>query len=365
MVKRFFLFVLFGFLLLSSCDKESTEDEVEIDDPVSSDMYFPGNNSETWEEVSTSKLNWCEDELSSLNTYLEEKNTKAFIALVNGRIAIEWYFGSFEQDSAWYWASAGKTITALLVGLAQQDGSLSIEDKTSNYLGNGWTSLSLEKEELITIKDQLTMTTGLDDRVLPSPDCTDKSCLQYASDAGTRWAYHNAPYTLLGNVLEAATGVSRQSYTTQKLGAIGLRGIWIKLDFNEVFFSNARSMARFGLLILNRGIWNDNRVINEGYFNKMTNSSQDLNPSYGYLWWLNGKKKHMLPQTQVAFQTDLIPSAPDDLIAALGKNDQKIYVVPSKKIVVIRIGDSAEQPRFALSSFDNELWEKMEDLECH
>ena len=50
------------------------------------------------------------------------------------------------------------------------------------------------------------------------------------------------------------------------------------------------------------------------------------------------------------------------MYAALGKNDQKIYIVPSKKLVVIRMGDSAEGENFALSSFDNDLWLKISAL---
>jgi len=47
------------------------------------------------------------------------------------------------------------------------------------------------------------------------------------------------------------------------------------------------------------------------------------------------------------------------MYAALGKNDQKIYIVPSKKLVVVRMGEAADEANFALSTFDNELWEKI------
>ena len=50
------------------------------------------------------------------------------------------------------------------------------------------------------------------------------------------------------------------------------------------------------------------------------------------------------------------------MFAALGKNDQKIYVVPSKKLVIIRMGDVADGENFALSDFDNTLWEKINAL---
>ena len=83
---------------------------------------------------------------------------------------------------------------------------------------------------------------------------------------------------------------------------------------------------------------------------------------YGYLWWLNGKSSYHLPQTQIEFNGTLIPNAPADMYAALGKNDQKIYIVPSKKLVIIRMGDAGDGENFALSNFDNDLWEKLNAL---
>jgi CubicO group peptidase (beta-lactamase class C family) len=63
------------------------------------------------------------------------------------------------------------------------------------------------------------------------------------------------------------------------------------VGFNNIYFSTARSMARFGLLNLNKGIWDTVPILNDtNYFTEMTTTSQDMNRSYGYLWWLNGKK---------------------------------------------------------------------------
>ena len=58
----------------------------------------------------------------------------------------------------------------------------------------------------------------------------------------------------------------------------------------------------------------------------------------------------------------LIPNAPEDLFAALGANDQKIYVVPSKSLVVIRTGETAGTQQLGLSSFDNQMWAKLNEV---
>lgn len=143
-----------------------------------------------------------------------------------------------------------------------------------------------------------------------------------------------------------------------------MNGVWLRNGlYNNVYYSNARSMARFGLLMLNKGKWDQTPILTDtAYFNTQVNTSQPYNLSYGYLTWLNGKTSHMLPTLQVVFPGSFAPNAPADMYAALGKNDQKIYVVPSQKIVVIRMGESAGNIQLAVSSFDNELWGKLKPI---
>ena len=180
--------------------------------------YPPISQTAFWDTLSPQSQGWCNDSINSLYQYLAKENSKAFILLVDGKIVLEKYFGTFTKDSSWYWASAGKTLTAFLVGKAREEGKLSLNDKSSDYLGSGWSSLTQAQEDAITIRHQLTMTTGLDDGVSDN-HCTLKSCLIYKADPGTRWAYHNAPYTLLDKVIETATG------STMKFSAPD-RGCW-------------------------------------------------------------------------------------------------------------------------------------------
>lgn len=326
--------------------------------------YFPPVSGGTWDTVSLAELGWCRDKVDTLLQYLGNKNTKAFIVLVDGKIAVEKYFGAFTADSIWYWASAGKTITSMATGIAQQEGYLSISDTTSDYLGNGWTVCTPTQEKKITVRHQLTMTSGLDDGV-PDHYCTIDTCLQYKADAGTRWAYHNGPYTLLDSVMEAATGMSLNAWVYNKISrTVGMTGLFLQQGFNNVYFSNARSMARFGLLVLNKGSWNGTPVISDtSYFRDMVNTSQSLNQSYGYLWWLNGKATYMIPQTQIVFTGPLNPSAPSDMFAGLGKNGQLLNVVPSKKLVMVRMGEvpSAGEVPFTLN---DTVWQYLNRVVC-
>ncbi len=334
----------------------------------SQNYYFPPVVGSQWDTVSPVSLNWCTSRLDTVYKYLDYKDSKAFIILKGGKIAVEKYFDAFTQDSAWYWASAGKTLTAFLVGMAQQDGKLSISDTTSKFLGKGWTSCTPQQEDKITLWHHLTMTTGLDDVIAPTPqvpdpdNCMEPACLQYKADAGTRWAYHNAPYRILHEILDSATGYTINQYTVLKLrNTTGIQGLW----YDGVFYSRPREMARFGSLMMNKGKW-DNTVVlpDTNYLNAATNTSQSINPSYGYLWWLNGKSTYKVPGLQLVFNGPLVPNAPADMIAGLGKNDQKLYVIPSMDMVIIRMGNDSGQPVAAVSAFDNELWGLLKDVFC-
>ncbi len=335
-----------------------SNDDTSTPSPTEEAMYFPPITGTTWETKTPESLGWNTANIAALNTYLNDKHTKGFIVLHNGKIVMEQYFNGHSSTSLWYWASAGKTLTSTVTGIAEQEGFLNVNNKVSDYLGTGWTSAALAKENLITCKHLLSMNSGLDDSL---GDDVSPANLQYVADAGTRWAYHNV-YVKLQDVVAEATNQTWNSYFNTKLrDKIGMstNGGWIPNGDLSVYWSNTRSMARFGLLTLANGNWNGTQIINSNYLNNATNTSQTINQAYGYLWWLNGKSSYHLPQTQLQFNGSIIPSAPSDMYCALGKNDQKIYVVPSKKLVIIRMGEVADDVNFALSDFDEVLWQKI------
>ena len=343
--------LLFLFLLIALNSKSQT-------------LYFPPVTGNTWDTISPATLGWCQPRIDTLYNFLESRNSKAFIVLKDGKIVLEKYFGTFTQDSLWYWASAGKTITAVAVGIAQQEGLLNINNLSSQYLGAGFSSAPLEKENLITVRNQLSMTTGFDDGVADN-DCTLDTCLVYLADANTRWAYHNAPYTKLDGVVANATGLTFNQYVNQKISIpIGMGGTFMQFGYNNVYISKTRALARFGLLMLNRGSWNATPILSDTtYFSQMTNTSQQLNKSYGYLWWLNGKESYMLPGSQIVFNGSAQPNAPNDMYSALGKNGQIINVVPSQNLVMVRIGN-IPQSVFVPNYFNDEIWQKFNQLNC-
>ena len=171
-------------IIFVSCSSDDSAGQPQQQNPETTEsMYFPPSNSNEWETKPISNLGWNQSKVQDLLNYLQTKNSKSFMILQNGRIVMENYFDSHTSTSTWYWASAGKTLTSTVTGIAEQEGFININNKVSDYIGNGWTSEPIAKENLITCKNLLTMTSGLDDSL--GDDVTSAN-LQYKADAGTR-----------------------------------------------------------------------------------------------------------------------------------------------------------------------------------
>ena len=115
-------------------------------------------------------------------------------------------------------------------------------------------------------------------------------------------------------------------------------------------FTTPRDMAKLGQLVLDKGkAGNGKPVISEAQLAALFERSA-TNPAYGRLGWLNGSSYTLRPgRTRV--ETALIPAAPPDLVAALGAQDRKIYIVPSRKLIVVRTGQGTPD-----RGFDQQLW---------
>ncbi len=195
------------------------------------DYYYPPNTGDNWGTTDAANLDWCADSIPPLIDFVEETNAKGFIVLHKGRIVIEEYFDDFTQDSVWYWASAGKSLIGFMTGMAQEDGLLNINDASSDYLGAGWTNMTAEQEAAITIKHQITMCTGFDYNI-DELNCMSPECLNYLNAPDENWYYHNAPYRLVQDVLENASGQTMTVHTFTQLGTTtGISGAWLDYVF--------------------------------------------------------------------------------------------------------------------------------------
>jgi CubicO group peptidase (beta-lactamase class C family) len=288
-----------------------------------------------------------------LIAFLAARQTDSFLLVRDGIEAIRWSRPGVQPTRDV--ASVQKSVTSLLVGRAVQDGKIRIGATVASYLGARWTAE--RRETTITVEQLLTMTSGLDDN------------LQRVAAPGTQWFYNTVAYAQLHLVLEKVTGI--------RLPKLADKWLFAPIGAKTARFSTRQgrnaSGAQYGLTASTDDLVRIGQLVLDGgrpllkdrsWLHRSFQPSQKFNSSYGWLWWLNGQAGGLLPGPNVpAFTGSLIPAAPSTLVAAWGSNDQKLYVVPDKKLIVARLGErGSERTTQALSTFDQQLWEQLAAL---
>ncbi len=327
-------------------------------DPHTLMAYFPPIDGSTWETIEPSRLGYDTAALSAALDWAGAQRTTAVVVVWRGRIVAERYWRGWTLSKDSIIASAGKSVLSALVGELSRQGQLALDSTALRYLGSGW-SRSPTTESRITVRHLLGMMTGLDDS------------LKFVVSPGTRFYYNNPAYYQLFAVLQSISGQSINVLSRRLLfDRIGMSSAtWrLNVDTGEpgwVLSCTARDMARFGLLALNRGRWNGQPILaDSAWFTASWRSVPPDNGGYGLLWWLNGGASYRTPGPYFLPTQNgaLIPSAPTDLVAALGKGDKKIYVSPGQELVVVRHGEDADVAGanpLAVSAFDEQLWQRL------
>ena len=329
-------------------------------------LYFPPVDG-AWETINPKAAGWDADRLEEALAYAGESKSSGVVILHKGRILAERYW-DVEGASERYQnmrvgetrdghpiedvASVQKSVVSFLAALARERNDLKLTDRVSNYLEVGWSQTHRDREHEITLHHIMTMSSGLNPR------------LDFQAEPGALWSYNTRAYAKMVPVLEAVTGEDIHALTRGWLtGPIGMRDSrwaprpWVRqsVDANAIgFATSARDLARFGLLVLADGKWNGESILkNAELLRETLRPSQKLNPSYGYLWWLNGQAFSRRSAGGERTDGALLPTAPSDLVAALGALGRKCYVSPSNGLVVTRLGDAPGQ------AFDREFWRRL------
>lgn len=271
--------------------------------------------------------------------FADGKNTQGVVVVRHGKIVAEWY--GADSDASRYAASwsMAKSMTSALVGIALEEGAIpSLDVSIASYVPS-WAGTD---HAAITLRDVLHMSSGLDwdetynlgsdvqDLVFSMGDSLDVVYARpVAAPPGTVFNYSSGDTMLLSAVLQSATGMSVADYAQQKLfGPLGITGAQWWRDTSGVTLTfccvdmRSRDFARFGELYLRQGRWHGRTVVPEAWV------QQSLTPSpayegYGFQWWLLGRDDARLPS---------------DTYAAIGVDEQYIYVIPSRDLVIVRSG---------------------------
>ncbi len=354
---RIYFFAMISLASINWCVvAQELNKEVQTD---GSNLFFPKSDLD-WKRSTPAEAKWDEVALKNMLRYAGEQKSSAFVVLWRGRIVVEQYWdvaGSRRYQSMVYGkddqghaledvASVQKSLAAILLGIGLDKNLVKLDDPVTRYLGEGWSNASAAKESGVTLKHLISMSSGLNDQ------------LKFQSKPELRWKYNTNAYSRIMNVLEVASGLDRNSLTEEWLSPLQMENsTWKVRRFAKAdpktnrygWVASARDLARLGLLVSTNGDWAGRTVVqNKQYMQEMLQSSQQLNPAYGYLWWLNGRT-HIFRAGRLR-ESPLNSNAPDEMVAGLGALGRKLYVVPSLQLVVVRMGDQPE------AGFDNRLW---------
>lgn len=325
--------------------------------PPTTPAPVPGD---TWERTDPAAAGFDAAKLDALATRAEQAGSSCLVVTRGGRLVSEWYWRGATPETEREAFSVTKSVTSILIGIADDSGALSLDDPAARYIPR-W---SETPAEAVTVEHLLSNDSGRHwdpatdyaQMALREPDKTAFAiALPQDHAPGEVWAYNNSAIQTLDAVLEAATGQDPAEYARERLlEPIGMRHSRLTHDAagNTLTFmglrTTCRDLARFGLLVARGGEWAGEQVVSRAYVEAATAApSTPLNAAYGYLFWLNRAGRIASPLVATTGEADdsptegqLVPDAPDDTVWALGFRNQIVAIVPSLDLVAVRLGDA-------------------------
>ncbi len=286
----------------------------------------------------------------------KNKRTRSVIVIYKDKIIAEKYDTGFNKNSRILGWSMTKSITSALFGVLQKQGKLNVSDPAPL---SEWQNDDRKK---ITINNLLQMNSGLEWVEDYSTICDATKMLFQAEDMtkvqlekplvnhpDTHWNYSSGTSNLLSGILR------RQFKTHQEyldfwysglIDRIGMNSMIVETDMagnyvgSSYAWATTRDWAKFGLLYLHKGNWNGDQVFDQDWVNYTTTPTNTSNGRYGAHFWLNAGGYY--------------PDVPEDMFSCNGFQGQKVYIIPSLDLVVVRMGLS-ESPNFDFNGFLKEI----------
>lgn len=281
----------------------------------------------------------------------ETKNAAALLVIQRGRVVLERHWHGHQAGDWTNSASMAKTITALLIGIALDEGKIgSLDDPAAKWLP-AWRD---DARRRITLRHLLQMHSGLRPMGKYEEPYSDASYLALGTDLryvvenipaetepAQRFDYNDVNFQALGFVLESATSRRYADYLSEKLwkpiGA-GAAALWLDRDGGSArafgyLFATASDWGRVGELLLHEGEWEGKTVISRGYLGEMLKPSPS-EPIYGLGIWL-ANDDHQRRECEPPFLAS-------GIFYLDGRFKQRVYVIPSHDIVIVRLGENAD-----------------------
>jgi CubicO group peptidase (beta-lactamase class C family) len=316
-------------------------DNIQVPTLSRSDASWPFGD--TARHIDSKVQNRVSEQLTQDN--INGYDSRALLVIKNGKLIAESYALGFDEKTPFLGWSMGKSLTSIMLGRLDQMGQLDI---TAKNLFPDW---SQDKRAEISLESMLQMSSGLDFSELYAPGSdstrmlfTEGSASNVAMESlsehpvGKHFSYSSGTTNLLARYLFDQLGSSPQNnydFLYQEiLKPLNMNDTFFEPDASGVFvgssyiYASARDWARLGLLMINRGIVGEQRLLTEDWVNRShTPNHSDNDPRYGYQFWLNGGGSEL--------RWDNLP---EDAYAMMGNRSQMVMIIPSRDLVIVRLG---------------------------
>jgi len=314
---------------------------------------------------------------AAMHTYAEEFNSHALITVHRGVIQDEWYAPHWQRDYLTQSQSMHKSLMALFIGMAIEDGKIPSVDAP---IGTWITEWANDPRGDVTLRNLMQMSSGLDQyafnlnpfddgvKWLNSGRSIEPILRAPLADwpQGTQWEYNNLNSEILGIALVRIYGMRYSELLRERLWQpMGGEVARVHTDKpgGRAFTSccigaPAMDWVRIGMLLLGRGEVNGQRIVSEDWIDEMITPSP-VAGFYGYQIWL-GYDDPAIPEDNSAGSSGAIASEPflaRDTFMTWGRGQQHVFVVPSEELVIVRLGPALGRqpikPGFDVTYFVN------------
>ena len=270
----------------------------------------------------------------------KDKRTRSLLVIYKDKIIAEKYDTGFNKDSKILGWSMTKSITATLFGILQKEGKYDI------YKPAPIPEWQNDERKIITTNDLLHMNSGLAWEENYSTICDATQMLFQAGNMGkvqlekpaafkpnTHWNYSSGTTNLLSYILRNQFKTHQEYldfWYAALIDKIGMNSMIIETDMagnyvgSSYGWATTRDWAKFGLLYLHEGNWNGEQLFDTGWTKYVATPTKGSKGDYGAHFWLNAGGRY--------------PDAPKDLYSANGFQGQKVFIIPSLDLVIVRMG---------------------------
>ncbi len=291
----------------------------------------------------------------------QNKKTRAVIVIYKDHIIAEKYKKGFDKNSMLLGWSMTKSITSAVLGVMEKQGKITLDQSN---LFKEWEQ---DERKNITLKNLLNMNSGLEWEENYS-EISDVTKMLFLAEDMSKIQLHknlkgkpNESWNYSSGTTNLLSGFIRNQFKTEQeyldfwyselIDKIGMHSMLIEPDFSGKFvgssygWATARDWAKFGLLYLHNGNWNGKQILNKSWVDFSRKPTNTSNGKYGGHFWLNAGGYY--------------PDAPRDIYSANGFQGQKVFIIPSKEMVIVKFG-LTEHPDFDTNKFLKEILSTIE-----